>query len=787
MSPPSLWDRLKKARIVRILLVYGGASWVVLQITETLTELLALPEWVGPVAVVLLLVGLVVVLATAWVQSLPRTTAREEAGEVPTDWQVAPGDVMASLRQGRLPHLTWGRAILGGVFALALLFGAAGLYVMARGPNALMGPAEAGAEGPSSGIAVLPFHVTGPSLDLYREGMVDLVSANLDGLSGFRAVDSRTVLARWSREVGEAGDAELTDALRVAAGTGARYAVVGNGVELGSRIRFTADIYDLDTREKVGDGQVEGSADEVLGLVDALTVDVMRSLLDATGQGSAAQTFRLASVLTESVEALRHYLEGDAAFRRGHFEEARNHLERAIQQDSTFALAHWRLGEAIGWIDGIGDPESQEHKARAAELRDRLPPREATLLAVSSAVAEGRIQAQDELANLEEYLRRYPDDPDGWYLLSEIGIHRPVPGGPSDQRLEEALYEAVELDPTFGPFYYHALEWASAKGQRERFDSLMAGWLRTNPEEHRVERMRLRDELILGDGATRAAAVEELRELDVQELQRLGQFLVDAADRYLDRVEALPAERLRRGEATPWQALLPLYWEQGRIREARALLEDESGPQARVEEGRLVIHLLRDLGGTDSAEARAALEALESLEPAGSGSPGHSVIRMELAAILNDRSAFDGARADLRAAIGSDLASGNLPFDTVGFRASLEEITEATWLAERGRAEEAYRRVAATAHGESVFSDVLADLAYRTGRWREAVRIYEGISRGVPGRSLAKYRLGRAYEELGDTARAADAYRTFLARYESADPGLEPVEEARSALERLGA
>ncbi len=55
-----------------------------------------------------------------------------------------------------------------------------------------------------------------------------------------------------------------------------------------------------------------------------------------------------------------------------------------------------------------------------------------------------------------------------------------------------------------------------------------------------------------------------------------------------------------------------------------------------------------------------------------------------------------------------------------------------------------------------------------------------------PGRSAAKYRLGRAYEELGDRERALDAYRTFLSRYEKADPGLPWVGEARAAVARLG-
>ena len=41
MSPPSLLQRLKQARVVQVLLVYLGATWVVLQIVSTLVDLLS--------------------------------------------------------------------------------------------------------------------------------------------------------------------------------------------------------------------------------------------------------------------------------------------------------------------------------------------------------------------------------------------------------------------------------------------------------------------------------------------------------------------------------------------------------------------------------------------------------------------------------------------------------------------------------------------------------------------------------------------------------------------------
>lgn len=785
MSRPPLWERLREARMVQVFLVYLGASWIVLQITETLVGLLSLPGWVGPVAVLILLVGLFVVMATAWVQSLPQTTALERAGEVPSDWAVAPGEVIESLRRGELPHLTWGRALMGGVLAICLLFGAAGVYVVVRGPMHLVGPAEVAASGTSSGIAVLPFHVTGPSLELYREGMVDLVSANLDGLSGYRAVDARTVLARWSRELGEGARAELADALRVAAGTGARYAVVGSGVELGSSIRFNADVYDLDSREKVGNGgQVEGRPEEVLGLVDALTVEVMRSLLDATDGGSAAQDFRLASLLTESVPALRHYLEGDAAFRRSRFEEAREHLERAIREDSTFALAHWRLGEAIGWISGFSLLEVREQKATAARFGARLPPREATLLEVSAAAADGR--AIEVFSDLEAFLRRYPDDPDGWYLLGEIGLHPQGATGITDERLEEAFYTAVELDPTFGPYYQHALEWASAKGRGARFDSLMTSLEAAGGEEERTARLRLRGDLLLGDEAVRADAVRALSDLSDAQLRALDQSILGLLDRDLDRYAPILEERVRRGMGARAQVFRIFYLEQGRLREAAALFEADSGWEARLGRAELAAGAYELMGVGSDAELRRHYEDLRADDPPEEYALERGFTLALLATLLDDRAGFESALGIVRPRLGPSLEG--VPFDTAGVAANMEAVMEGAWLAARDRPDEAYALVASAPPvvpgGPN--EPALADFAFQAERWRDAVRIYEGISRRASERSMAKYRLGKAYEALGDRERAADAYRTFLSRFERADPGLPWVEEARSALERLG-
>ena len=52
----------------QVLGIFVAASWVVLQVVELLTDTAGLPDWTPSMALVLLLIGLPICLATAFVQ-----------------------------------------------------------------------------------------------------------------------------------------------------------------------------------------------------------------------------------------------------------------------------------------------------------------------------------------------------------------------------------------------------------------------------------------------------------------------------------------------------------------------------------------------------------------------------------------------------------------------------------------------------------------------------------------------------------------------------------------------
>ncbi len=300
-------------------------------------------------------------------------------------------------------------AAIGGAGLLA----AVALLYLARTVDDFKGPTPpANATDPAPAIAVLPFTVRGQGLEVWREGMVDLLSMGLDGAGGLRAIDSRTLLARWNEEIRGETVADLALALGVARRTQARYALVGSAVAAGSRIRFAADAYDLESGRSVGQVQVEGPPDSVLALADRLGMQTLRMILEK--DPGEVPAIDLAGVTTSSLLALKAYLEGEAHFRRSEYRGAQEAWERAVRADTLFALAYFGLVEAYAWYED-GDPDkAREALERSRRLADRLPSPEKTLVRAQWT------GTPDQVLAIEEAVRDHPDDAGAWYALGEV-------------------------------------------------------------------------------------------------------------------------------------------------------------------------------------------------------------------------------------------------------------------------------------------------------------------------------------------------------------------------------
>jgi serine/threonine-protein kinase len=397
------------------------------------------------------------------------------------------------------------------------------------------GPETAIAAGAAPGIAVLPFEAQGEGLEPWEERMVDLLSTNLDGVAGLRAIDSRSVLARWrDRSKKEQG---VPDALEMAREVGARYALVGSATAVGPSVRLSVSVHDVEKDSTLGRARVEGSADSLFALVDRLSIDVLRTILPSRGGG--LPSFDLARATTSSMPALEWFLEGEAAYRRADFPSAVAAYERAIEADSTFALASLRLASTYGWTENVQlclggragrVSQADEEKRltdlgwvaiqRAVRLADRLTERDAILARAYYALFVGDLHG---IEPVRIAVQRYPDDVEMWYILGELYWHLGPQALIPEDEVERALAKSIALDPRFSPAYFHRVHLAYGAVDTARTQRLLDAMTGSvDPSTTWYRQFRYAYPLAYGDEGQRERALEAIDTLPIPFMSSIG-------------------------------------------------------------------------------------------------------------------------------------------------------------------------------------------------------------------------------------------------------------------------
>jgi TolB-like protein/Tfp pilus assembly protein PilF len=328
---------------------------------------------------------------------------------------------------------------------------------------------------------VLPFTVHGgPAVQYLGDGMMDLLTAKLDGVGGVHVVDPQSVHAALL--VPTDGAPDLGTARTLAARFGSSSFVMGSVVEVGGRLQISAYLYGADGQELA---RAEGIAPlaELLSVVD----DIARELLVGFLTGPEAELAQGAALSTESLPALRAYLDGERAMREGDFATAHDAYASATVLDSTFALAFYRLSSAADWLGRAEDAH--------AALRNAVRHRE-RLTGTDRLLVDAR--ADFWLGDAAEAERRYrrlvtlrPTSVEGWYELAEVHFH----GGPWMGRdMREAMpyfREVLRLMPTHASGMLHLARLAALQGDVVLVDSLTAVLAAQEPGHARLAELHL--------------------------------------------------------------------------------------------------------------------------------------------------------------------------------------------------------------------------------------------------------------------------------------------------------
>ena len=127
-------------------------------------------------------------------------------------------------------------------------------------------------------------------------------------------------------------------------------------------------------------------------------------------------------------------------------------MQRAVAEDTTFALAYFRMAIAAGLMetDGLFAPLAglvPNALPRALALADRLGDRERSLLEAYTAFRRGDGDMAE--AGFRRVLRDHPDDLEARFFLAQVLVRQNPPRGRPALEAKEHFEHVLSQDPDF--------------------------------------------------------------------------------------------------------------------------------------------------------------------------------------------------------------------------------------------------------------------------------------------------------------------------------------------------
>jgi DNA-binding SARP family transcriptional activator len=296
-------------------------------------------------------------------------------------------------------------------------------------------------------IAVVPVRTSGadPALAYLRNGFVELLSLEFGGDVGPVAVDAGEVLRAWQRgDTTEPVTARRARELGRELGVG--QVVYASLVGTAQRMTLRASIMDVASgSERVKSVNFSGPEDSLPVLVAGISATLL-------ARDAGSWRVSEADPARTNAEVLRAYLAAMVAYRKARWSEARQHLDRALELDSSFAPAMFKRtliaateGD-YGW-NALGSQRAVQLFPLLWRNRNLLTPEQRLLL---EAVTDSTrvLRKMEALPRLEHAVALLPNSVEAWDMLGDDYYHAGAFIGRRDwaQLAKHAFQRAIALD-----------------------------------------------------------------------------------------------------------------------------------------------------------------------------------------------------------------------------------------------------------------------------------------------------------------------------------------------------
>jgi serine/threonine protein kinase/tetratricopeptide (TPR) repeat protein len=315
---------------------------------------------------------------------------------------------------------------------------------------------------PRKSLIVFPFENLTNSVenDYLQDASMNLLGLAVAHWEDMRVYDderTNSLLRRRGIDSPEAIDFDAARAMARDANVGTF--IMGDIRREGDSLAFEAKVHDVVSGDRLATEIVRvGENVDPRPLFDSLAVQILK----ISGAPPGERPDLLAET-THSLEAYREYLAGTAALQLLELDSARAHLDRAVEIDSTFALAYMRLVDVDGWALLEQNPqERRENVAKAMAHSENLPVRYRLLLQFHATYQSGQFRRAREIA--QEMIARDSTDAEAWYQLGEAHFHNdpgrfPHPDTLGNQgKALNAFQRTLAIDSSYVLAYLHIVD-----------------------------------------------------------------------------------------------------------------------------------------------------------------------------------------------------------------------------------------------------------------------------------------------------------------------------------------
>jgi len=229
--------------------------------------------------------------------------------------------------------------------------------------------------------------------------------------------------------------------------------------------RYAIDLKVLDPQgnqhlfatDESGEGQ-----ESIPEMIDKLSEKTRRGLKEQAAEIQAASQ-KVAEVTTTNIEAYQHHFKGEELLDKLKYEEAIEEFQKAIALDSTFGLAHYRLGYALHLVEGR-NKEARASLQTAVQLIDRIPEKERYLVRAQYAhIGHSEKELENGLAIVREMEKIYSHDKEMLFFIGDYSYHNR-----HYATALEYLEKVLTMDPEFRRALIHLILLFRDTGNYER-------------------------------------------------------------------------------------------------------------------------------------------------------------------------------------------------------------------------------------------------------------------------------------------------------------------------------